>query len=111
VLSRRRADVEYEAALDEAAEEWRRVRIWIEFGRVRRFVVQYETTIDERRVPVVRFDTAHGHAHRDQMFQDREPIKTPLGDYLSLDEALQIADDDVQRHWQTYRSQFMRNQP
>jgi hypothetical protein len=44
------------------------------------------------------------------MFRNREPIKTPLGDYPSLDEALQIADDDVQRHWQTYRSQFMRNQ-
>ena len=99
------ADVEYEAA-----QGWWRVRIWIETGRVRRFVVQNETTIDERRVPVVRFDTAHGHAHRDQMFRNREPIKTHLGDYPSLDEALQIADDDVQRHWQTYRRQFMRNQ-
>ena len=61
--------------------------------------------------PVVRYDTAHGYAHRDQMFRDHEPIKTRLGDRLSLDEALQIADDDVQRHWRTYRRQFMRNQP
>ena len=87
------------------------MRIWLEGGRVRRFVVQYETTSDEQRVPVVRFDTAHGLAHRDQMFRDREPIKTPLGDHLSLDEALQIADDEVQRHWRTYRSKFMRNLP
>jgi hypothetical protein len=111
VSSRRSADVEFEDALDDAAQEWRRVRIWIGFGRVQRFVVQYETIIGERRVPVVRYDTAHGYAHRDQMFRDREPIKTRLGDHVSLDEALQIADDDVRRHWRTYRRQFMRNQP
>ncbi len=87
------------------------MRIWIEAGRVLRFVVQYEATIGGRRVPVVRYDTAHGYAHRDQMFRDREPIKTRLGDRLSHNEALQIADDDVKRHWRAYRSQLMRNQP
>ena len=74
-------------------------------------MVQYETTIGERRVPVVRYDTAHGYAHRDQMFRDREPIKTRIGDRLTLDEALQFADEDVRLRWQTYRRQFMRNQP
>lgn len=86
------------------------MRIWLEAGRVRRFMVQYETMIGGRRVPVVRYDTAHGYAHRDQMFRDREPIKTSLGDPLSLDDALQIAEGDVRRNWQTYRRQFMRNQ-
>lgn len=109
--SRRRADVEFEDALDDAAQEWLRVRIWTGFGRVQRFVVQYETMIDERRVPVVRFDTAHGYAHRDEMFRDRELIKTRLNDQLSLDEALQIAEDDVRRNWGAYLRQFMRNQP
>ena len=87
------------------------MRIWLEAGRVGRFVVQYETMIGARRVPVVRYDTAHGYAHRDQMFQAREPIKTRLGDRLSLDEALQFADEDVRRHWRTYRRRFIRNQP
>jgi hypothetical protein len=111
VSSRRPANVDFEDALDDAAQEWLRVRIWIEFGRVQRFVVQYETMIDERRVPVVRYDTAHGYAHRDQMFREREPVKTRLGDYFSLDETLQTAENDVRRHWRTYRREFMRNQP
>jgi len=110
VSSRQPANVDYENALDQAAQEWRRVRIWLEAGRVRRFVVQYETTFGGRRLPVVRYDTAHGYAHRDQMFRDRDPIKTRLGDRLSLDEALRIADDDIRRNWRTYRRQFMRNQ-
>jgi len=111
VSSRGPAAVEYEDALDESAQEWRRVRIWIEAGRVRRFVVQNETMIGGQRVPVVRYDTAHGYAHREQMFRDRELIKTRRSDRLSLDEALQFAGDDVRRHWRTYRRQFMRNQP
>lgn len=74
-------------------------------------MVQYETMIDERRVPVVRFDTAHGYAHRDQMFRSREPIKTRLSDRLTLDEALQMAEGDVRRHWRSYRRRYMRNEP
>ena len=66
--------------------------------------------IGGRREPVVRYDSAHGYAHRGQRFRDREPIKTSLGDHRSRDDALQIAEDDVRRNWQTYRRQFMGNQ-
>jgi hypothetical protein len=45
VSARRPADVDYENALDEAAQEWRRVRIWLKAGWVRRFVSQDETMI------------------------------------------------------------------
>ena len=58
----------------------------------------------------MRYGAAHEYAPRDQTFREREPIKTRLGDRLSLDEALQFADDNVRRRWRTYRRQFMRNQ-
>jgi hypothetical protein len=74
-------------------------------------MIQYETTVGEQRIPVLRYDTAHGYAHRDQMFRRREPIKTRLDDRLSLDEALQFADNDVRHRWRIYRRQFMRDQP
>jgi outer membrane usher protein FimD/PapC len=105
-MAPQRRHISYSDPLDEAAQEWRRVRIWLEEGRVRRFVVQYETTINGRRVPVVRYDTAHGVPHRDELFRDRPPVKTQLPPHLTLEEALQIADEDIRRNWRTYRQQF-----
>ena len=87
------------------------MRIWLEAGRVHRFVVQYETTVGGRRIPVLRSDTAHGYPHRDQMFRDREPIKTRLSDRITLDEALQMAEVDVRRDCRSYRRRYMRNEP
>ena len=38
------------------------VRVWMkpERGDPSRFAVQYETTIDDERIPVIRYDAAHG---------------------------------------------------
>jgi hypothetical protein len=99
---------EYDIALDDAAQEWLRERIWTENGQVVGFTVQYETTLAGERVPVVRYDTAHGFAHRDRMSRSGKPVKDPLGDNLSLQDALQIAERDIRQHWQRYRQEFLR---
>lgn len=109
---RQPADVEYEDALDEAAQEWRRVRIWIEAGRVVRFTVQYETTVAGKRLPVVRYDTAHGFAHRDRLDRRGRGIaKDALAHGLPLSDALAIAESDLRQNWQRYRHEFFQGKP
>src|SRR5688500_2479144 len=101
-------DRDYDTALDDAAQEWLRMRIWTENGQVVRFTVQYETTLAGEHVPVVRYDTAHGFAHRDQMFLRRRSVKTKLNPNLSFAEVVDIARQDIRQHWQRYRQEFLR---
>lgn len=42
-----------------------RVRFLVERDRVTEFVVQLECFIEGKWIPIVRYDTAHGFAHRD----------------------------------------------
>ena len=98
---------EYEDALDDAAQEWLRMRIWTDRGQVVRFTVQYETTLAGRRVPVVRYDTAHGYAHRDRLNPRGEAVtKDALGLGVSLADTLAVAEQDVRQHWRRYRRDF-----
>jgi hypothetical protein len=100
-------EIEYDDALDDAAQEWRRVRIWLEDGRVTRFTIQYETTLAGERAAVVRYDTAHGYAHRDRLDrQGRVIAKDELGRGLSLSDALALAERDVRQNWRRYRRNF-----
>jgi hypothetical protein len=109
---RQPADVEYEDALDDAAQEWRRMRIWLAGGQVVRFTVQYETTIAGARVPVVRYDTAHGFAHRDRLDRRGRTIaKDELGRGLALADALTLADRDLRQNWRRYRRDFVQDEP
>jgi hypothetical protein len=100
-------EITYDDPLDDAAQEWRRVRIWLEDGRVVRFAIQYETTLAGERVPVVRYDTAHGYAHRDRLDrQGRVIAKDELGRGLSLGDALVRAEQDLRQNWRRYRRNF-----
>jgi hypothetical protein len=47
-------------------------------GEILEFIVQYETVILGEWRPVVRYDTAHGFAHKDIIRADGEVVKQPL---------------------------------
>jgi hypothetical protein len=111
-MAERLTEIDYQDALDDAAQEWRRVRIWTQSGQVVRFAIQYETTIAGKRHPVVRYDTAHGFAHRDRLDRRGRVIaKDVLGDGLSLSDALLLAERDVRQNWQRYRRDFFEGRP
>ena len=55
-----------------------RVNAQKEKGIICEFIVQYETMISEEWQPIVRYDTAHGFAHKDIMKAGEEIIKQPL---------------------------------
>ncbi len=75
-------------------------------GNIIKFVVQYETFRKGRWVPVVRYDTEHGFAHRDLFDKNGAKIKTPMftKDY---NEALTFAEYDIKSNWIIYKESFL----
>jgi hypothetical protein len=84
-----------------------RMRCWhrTERGQVAAFAVQMEIFVGDCWEPVVRFDTAHGFAHRDLYRRSGEPIKTPLG--MDFRRARTFAQEDILANWRRYRDLFL----
>ena len=76
-------------------------------GRIVSFVVQLEIRIGDQWVPVVRYDTAHGFAHRDILHANGSVTKTPLF-VVDYSEALTYAEGDLKSNWDLYRERFLR---
>lgn len=76
-----------------------------EKGRVLQFVVQYETRIQGRWYPVVRYDTAHGFAHRDLMHRDGR-VEKELLHVKDFNEALLYSETDLKINWRKYKRRF-----
>ncbi len=77
-----------------------------ERGRIIFFRIQYETRVDERWYPVVRYDTAHGFAHRDLISLDGTVVKAPLFNQ-NFNDALTFAESDLKTNWEHYRNRFL----
>jgi hypothetical protein len=103
-------EIEYEVQLDDAGLEWLRVRITTVGGQVMTFAIQYETTIAGVRAPVVRYDNAHGFAHRDLIDRKGRVTKEPLARAPTPKIALDMGVRDIRLHWQRYRRTFLRGQ-
>jgi hypothetical protein len=100
---------EHAFPLDDHARDWLRLRFTTHRGQVTAFLVQYETTIGGARKPVVRYDGAHGFAHRDTLNRRGDLIdKHRLPANLSFGEALQIGERDLRVDWRRYRQAFLR---
>ena len=85
-----------------------RVRIALIDGAVTSFTVQYETLIDDRWYPVVRYDNAHGRGHRDTLNARGETTaKDWLPDHVNHQDALTTAQNDLRINWERYRSTFL----
>lgn len=83
-----------------------RYRIITEKGAVVRFTVQYEAYIGGRWHPIVRYDTAHGFAHRDLLHPDGTQEKTALS-VIDFKQALSYAKSDLKAHWEDYKKAFL----
>lgn len=70
------------------------------------FVVQYEMLLEGVWLPVVRYDTGHGFAHRDLFDRKGNKHKTPVfaRDY---NEALIFAESDIKSNWSMYKENFL----
>jgi len=71
------------------------------------FTVQYETFWKGKWLPVARYDSAHGFAHRDLYDIRGRAIKTPLF-IRNYNQALTFAELDLKANWRIYRERFLR---
>ena len=85
------------------------VHLQRESGVVVKFSVQYRARIRGEWRPIVRFDTAHQHAHKDTCYPDgtQETQELELDNYgIALTYALR----DVKMRWEFYRERYERLQ-
>lgn len=75
-------------------------------GNVLNFVVQYETKLNGKWYPVVRFDTGHGFAHRDLLNKEGKKVKMSLF-ITDYNEALTFAEHDIKTNWKIYKHLFL----
>lgn len=73
------------------------------------FSLQIETKINNNWYPVVRYDTAHGFAHRDLLNKKGEVVeKTPLFEQ-DYNDALTFAESDLKANWPSYKINFLKD--
>ena len=79
-----------------------------ERGEIIEFRIHYEAYLEGQWRAIVRYDTAHGFAHRDVMHPDGTQTKTS---YQSFDYAtmLTYGERDLKRNWASYREDYIRD--
>ncbi|MBT3878603.1 MAG: hypothetical protein HOI47_28650 [Candidatus Scalindua sp.] len=89
------------------AESTDRLRVYAQKEKsiILEFVVQYEARISAKWRQIVRYDTAHGFAHKDIMKADGETIKLPLF-FETYNLAFTYATIDLKANWKKYRENF-----
>ena len=75
-------------------------------GKVIKFVVQLEVKDKGKWKEVIRYDCTHGYAHRDSYNLHGNQSKEEL--YLRFEDALTLADDDIDENWNDYKRRFLK---
>jgi len=77
-----------------------------EAGRVTKFVVQLEIKSGNEWEVVIRYDCAHDYVHKDCYNIKGQCRKINL--YMNYEDALILADDDINENWELYREKFLK---
>jgi len=75
-------------------------------GRIIKFAVQLEVKIGGSWKQVIRYDCSHNYAHKDCYNVEGRSKKINI--FLDYDNALTLADDDINENWGIYRARFLR---
>ena len=70
-------------------------------------VVQYESLINSKWTPIVRYDCAHGFFHRDLLFPGGEKEKQTII-ISSLQDSLNYAEQDIKDRWEFYKERYLK---
>lgn len=73
-------------------------------GKVIKFMVQLEVKYEGNWKQVIRYDCAHGYAHQDSYDLHGNYKKEEMS--LSFEEAMTLADDDIDENWENYKNRF-----
>lgn len=78
------------------------MRIETSKGKVKYFVVQYETFLNNDWNAIVRYDLAHESFHRDVLNPKGEKEKQVIA-INNLEDALNYSQQDLKDHWEFYK--------
>jgi len=77
-----------------------------EGGKITEFVVQLEIKLQGKWRVIIRYDCAHGFAHKDCYNKAGRNRKINL--YLDYNDALTLADDDINDNWELYKDRSLK---
>jgi trehalose-6-phosphatase len=89
-------EISYQKFLDEDEYERLRIKIHSEKGKLIDIVVQYESFLNNKWHPIVRYDCSHGFFHRDVMKPNGEKEKQIIS-ITNLKDALKIMQSRILR--------------
>ena len=98
---------EFEALLDDNGYERLRIKLKNEKGLLTDVVFQFESFINNKWHPIVRYDCAHGYFHRDIMMPNGQKEKQSL-EFDNLKDAAKYAEQDIRDRWDWYKERYMR---
>jgi hypothetical protein len=98
-------EISYQKFLDEDENERLRIKIHSEKGKLTDIVIQYESFINNKWNPIVRYDCSHGFFHRDIMKPNGDKEKQLIS-ITSLKDALNYAEQDIKDRWEFYKERF-----
>ena len=78
-----------------------RKKLWVEKNSVKKFVVQLEIETATGYSPMVRIDSFHGFAHKDEFFPDGRRKRTKI-DLKDLKEAYKYASHEIKENFEIY---------
>lgn len=73
----------------------------VESGKITEFIVQLEVKFEDEWRAALRYDCAHSFAHKDCYNIEGRNRKINL--CLDYEDALTLADDDINDNWEIYR--------
>ncbi len=74
--------------------------------RIVEFSIQYEAYIDGRWHPIVRYDSAHGLAHRDLLHPTGRKTKTSFQNW-DYSQVLTFGERDLKQNWGAYKQRYL----
>jgi hypothetical protein len=99
--------VSFEITLDKFGCDRLRVRLKVERGELIDVVYQYETKVEDRWTPIVRYDCSHGFFHRDVMQPNGDKDKYEVA-IENLKSASKYAEQDLKDRWEWYKDRYMK---
>ena len=100
-------EISYQIFLNRGELEKLRIRFHTDKGSVLDIVVQYESVINNKWVPIVRYDCAHGFFHRDVLYPGGQKEKQSIN-ITNLENALNYAEQDIKDRWEFYKERYLK---
>jgi len=99
--------IEFETLLDKNGFERLRVRLRVQKNELIDVVYQYESFIEEKWQPIIRYDCAHGFFHRDVLLPGDIKEKSEMN-FDSLKQASRYAEHDIKDRWEWYKERYVK---